>query len=98
VSIVARRHDVNANQVFSWRRQLGDEPVSFVPVVVAPETARDELTEQVPAAPAAMSGRMEIELAGGGRIVVDRTVNAAALARVMAVLGRRPVGRSLGED
>ena len=31
VSVVARRHDVNANQVFSWRRQyheglLGDGP------------------------------------------------------------------------
>ncbi len=41
VSVVARRHDVNANQVFTWRRQmreglLGGEEVSsgFVPVVV----------------------------------------------------------------
>jgi transposase len=41
VSVVARRHDVNANQVFAWRRQLregllGVEEGSsgFVPVVV----------------------------------------------------------------
>lgn len=108
VSIVARRHDVNANQVFSWRRQFASEPLSFVPVVVAPEAAscsapsseegRGEPSELVPAAPAAMSGRMEIVLADGDRIIVDRTVNAAALARVIGVLGRRPVGRSLGED
>jgi transposase len=99
VSIVARRHDVNANQVFSWRRQFVSEPLSFVPVVVAPEAAscgvpsseaaREEPLELVPAAPASMSGRMEIVLADGGRIIVDRTVNAAALARVMDVLGRR---------
>jgi transposase len=99
VSIVARRHDVNANQVFSWRRQFASEPLSFVPVVVAPEAAscgmpsseaaREEPLEQVPATPAAMSGRMEIVLSCGGRIIVDRTVNAAALARVVGVLGRR---------
>ena len=42
VSLVARRHDVNANQVFTWRRQLregslGSEEASsgFVPVVQA---------------------------------------------------------------
>jgi hypothetical protein len=66
--------------------------------VPSSEEAREEPLEQVPAAPAAMSGRMEIVLEGGGRIIVDRTVNAAALARVMGVLGRQPVGRSLGED
>ena len=27
VSIVARRHDVNANQVFRWRREMAPKPV-----------------------------------------------------------------------
>lgn len=28
VSIVARRHDVNANQLFKWRREMAPEPKS----------------------------------------------------------------------
>ena len=38
VSVVARRHDVNANQVFTWRRQyreLAQAAGGFVPVVVS---------------------------------------------------------------
>ena len=38
VSVVARRYDVNANQVFTWRRQyreLARAAGGFVPVVVA---------------------------------------------------------------
>lgn len=38
VSVVARRHDANANLVFGWRRQYGDLAVvagSFVPVSVS---------------------------------------------------------------
>jgi transposase len=45
VSIVARRHDVNANQLFKWRRQFRDgaettavEPVRMLPVEIAPPT------------------------------------------------------------
>ena len=41
VSVVARRHDVNANMVFTWRRQLGaamsgspDDTSTFVPAVI----------------------------------------------------------------
>ena len=111
VSMVARRHDVNANQVFTWRRQFRDdvagaEPCAFVPVVVPPEAspgmpgpggAAEAPSDRVPAAPATITGRIEIVLAGGRRIVVDKTVNAAALARVIDVLERRPVCRSPGE-
>jgi transposase len=45
VSIVARRHDVNTNQLFKWRRQFRDragdallEPVQMLPVEIAPPT------------------------------------------------------------
>src|SRR5215475_4286416 len=44
VSIVARRHDVNANQVFKWRREMTLEPVlaaeesvSLLPVEIVPQ-------------------------------------------------------------
>jgi transposase len=41
VSIVARRHDVNSNQLFRWRRQLLPKAVvesgAMVPVAIAPD-------------------------------------------------------------
>jgi transposase len=44
VSIVARRHDLNANLLFTWQRRLqreesgaGLDPASFVPAIVAPD-------------------------------------------------------------
>jgi len=104
VSLVARRYDVNANQVFTWRRQLrAQEPgipeSGFVPVVVASDSACGASTaDRKPAAQGAgdgaacllpAPGRIEIVLAGGRRVIVDRAVDAAALARVVAVLERR---------
>jgi len=91
VSVVARRHDVNANMVFTWRRQFGaamsrsakDTP-GFVPAVIgaAPAAA-------VSAMPQKPIGRMEIALAGGHRVIVGADVDAVALARVIKVLERR---------
>ena len=73
----------------------------FRPVLVAPEvdavTALDEVSEVfapvvVPArgegADMAAGGVIEIELSGGHRLRVDRHVDAEALRRVLAVLGR----------
>src|SRR2546423_14021815 len=44
VSIVARRHDVNSNQLFRWRRQLLPKAVvesgAMVPVAIAPDDGR----------------------------------------------------------
>ncbi len=105
VSLVARRHDVNANQVFAWRRRFRDgelgraEACAFVPVMVPAEAMTHEAPAPVverPAPPDAVAptppeptGRMEIVLAGGRRVIVDKTVNAAALVRVVRVLERR---------
>ena len=73
----------------------------FMPVLVAPEVdaveAPDEVSEVF--APVVVPGRsegtdmsaggvMEIELSGGQRLRVDRHVDAEALRRVLAVLGR----------
>lgn len=88
---VARRHGLNANLLFTWRRKLranGSDPtrehVSIVPVVVSPETrpARSSASSR-------SAGRMEIVLAGGERIIVDAQVETAALARVLEALSRR---------
>lgn len=90
VSLVARRHDLNANMLFTWRRQAravspaGGAAVRFVPAAI---TAR-------PCAPvspesATRAGRMEIVLADGARVIVGADVDAAALARVVAALAGR---------
>ncbi len=91
VSAVARRHDLNANLLFSWRRVMGavasasvDEPTRFVPAVISTEV--EAASTPVLPAPA---GAMEIVLVCGDRVVVDRTVDGAALARVIEALSRR---------
>src|SRR5713226_10577451 len=72
VSIVARRHDVNANMLFTWRRAFGAvassetaSAATFVPAVIASGSV--SRTSSTPPTPA---GRMEIALAGGDRVVV----------------------------
>ena len=81
-SAVARRHGVHTSVLFRWRRRYrtpADTGAGFVPVMVeAPEPAGE-------AAP----GRMEVVLGDDVRVIVDATVHAPALARVLAVVGRR---------
>jgi transposase len=85
---VARRHDLNANQLFTWRRQFGIEPVEpkdpspILPVTITSETAAEEFEPE-------SSGHMEIVLAGGDRILVWSDVETAALTRVLKALARR---------
>ena len=91
VSVVARRHDVNANMVFTWRRQFGaamsrsaEVTPGFVPAVIAAAPVA-----AVPPMPQSPVGRMEIALAGGHHVIVGVDVDAAALARVIKVLELR---------
>ena len=87
---VARRHGLNANLLFTWRRQLGVESVKpkelarIVPVRVATQAPPAVLP-----APSGTAGRMEITLSTGERIVVGADVETAALARVVKALARR---------
>ena len=81
-SAVARRHGVHTSVLFRWRRRYRtptDTGAGFVPVVVEASEPSNE------AAP----GRMEIVLGADVRVIVDATVHAGALARVLAVVGRR---------
>ncbi len=87
-SVVARRFDVNANQLFRWRRDwreglLGgsDGEPPLVPVRVASGSSR---STPVPA-----GGVIEIELSPGARIRVSGAVDAAVLRQVLEVLSRR---------
>ena len=85
-SLVARRHDVNTNQLFRWRRDwrdglLGpaDADRGLVPVEIAGEEA----------GASAGSGVIEIELAPGARVRVSGRVDAAMLRQVLEILSRR---------
>jgi transposase len=103
VSMVARRHDLNANLLFSWRRQFRDRPggvgeISFVPAVIAPQERAADRPAAMPAEPQPVLasnspprplGRVEIVLGDSRRIIVDEDVSAAALGRVIGVLERR---------
>ncbi len=85
---VARRYGLNANLLFTWRRQFAEpiatEAPTILPVTIAPAPAPPLA---LPTAPAA-TGRMEIVLFSGDRIVVDADVEAPALARVVKALRR----------
>lgn len=85
---VARRHDLNANQLFTWRRQFGVEAVEpknlapILPVTITPDMAAEE-------SDLGSSGQIEIVLAEGDRILVWSDVDSAALTRVLKALSRR---------
>ena len=91
VSMVARQYDVNANQVFSWRRLYRDDPrvpavasvSQLIPVMIT--TEQDAVSTQASTVAAAI----EIDLAGKYRVRVSSGVDAEALRRVLDVLERR---------
>jgi len=90
VSLVARRHDVNANMLFTWRRAMrtaasdAEGVVRFLPATITDRTPAPGL-----ASSSAAAGRMEIVLAGGDRVIVGADVEAAALLRVVKILVER---------
>jgi transposase-like protein len=102
VSTVARRHNVNPNQVFAWRQLYrrglltpvagaGDAPMLPVkvgtPTVLPTERAGRNARETVVAE--RVSSGIEIKLSNGHSIVAHGHVDAKALARVIDVLVRR---------
>ena len=90
ISSTARRHGISRSLLMTWRRAFRPEPVGpdiqqsgFVRAVVSSG-------ETVAAQSSALTtGRMVIEIGKDRRIIVDAGVDAAALARVLAILERR---------
>jgi len=83
VSIVARRHDVNSNQLFRWRRQLLPKAVvesgAMVPVEIAPDGGRPRRADQ--------EGVIEIVLGCGVRVRLRGEVSSETLRQVIELLG-----------
>jgi transposase len=89
VSEVARRYDVNTNQVFNWRKLYRDDP--FGPAVLSGRLIPVMVTAEQDAVvtPPTVAQTIEIDLAGKYRIRVSGDVDAQALRRVLDVLERR---------
>jgi transposase len=91
VSLVARRYDVNANQVFGWRKLYRDgvlapaDPTGPALVPVRVTAAQGDAAPP----PSRASETIEIELPGKYRVRVCSGVDAKALRRVLDVLERR---------
>ena len=87
VAQVARRYDLNANQVFNWLRDGRYAPddsafaeAKFLPVEIVAEA------EAAGPLPVAAEGQIELELAGGHRLRVSGRYDPDALARLIHVL------------
>jgi len=102
VAIVARRHDLNANQVFAWRQLYRQGLLregatkadgTMLPVKVTTPTLMP--TERAVAHTPSKAQRslgsdfIEIKLANGHGILVHGQVEGKALARVIDLLVRR---------
>ncbi|HUO01278.1 MAG TPA: transposase [Rhizomicrobium sp.] len=86
VNRVARRHGLSPGLVFRWRKQLAQEAglalaepaARFVPIALrAPEQ---------PLRRTGSPGSIEIVLAGGRRVIVDKDFDRNALKRVIEAL------------
>lgn len=85
-SRTARRYGIANSLMFKWRRayregRLGGVTDGFVRALIVPDDAVR--------AQAGAGGHMEIVVPGGRRVIVGADVDAAALARVLAVLEDR---------
>jgi transposase len=104
VAMVARRHNLNANQVFAWRRQhrsglLNSQaaksdakmlPVKVsTPTVLPTERAASAAASQSPSDPKQVSRLIEIRLSNGHIVVVRGRVDTQALSRVIDLLVQR---------
>jgi transposase len=88
VSLVARRHDVNANQLFKWRRELlpKDPPAEveggpMVPVEIVPGPEHLPRRRRMERA-----GFIEIEFGCGARVCVRGEVAPRTLRQIIELL------------
>lgn len=93
VSSACERHEIGSGQLYTWRRQAMSGELSGIKAMALPTFAEVEVSEPAAAMVSApscpdISGQIGIELLSGVKLTVDRTVDAAALARVLGVLAR----------
>lgn len=90
-SATAQRYGLSTSQLFYWRKlaregRLGGAEGGFAPATIVPAPA-SETPITAPWTPRRAPGAMKI-VVEGGCVVVDASVDASALARVLAALKR----------
>jgi len=91
VAVVARRHGVNANQLFSWRRQyhkgvleVSTEPIAqsaLVPIALAQSESTDNPSGKTGSGSA--EARIDIEFSGGRRVSVWGRADLPTLCAIL---------------
>lgn len=94
VATVARRHEVNANQVFAWRRQYEQGLLELMPAALLPVTLiKAKPSKRVPpvADVTAASGDdyVEVDLVSGERLRVRGRLASQLLGQLLSRLGSR---------
>jgi transposase len=102
VAIVARRHDVNPNQVFAWRQlyrrgrlapKVSDGDAQLLPVTVETPTVlpTERVRRSAPRSERAQGSGplMEIRLSNGHSVALYAEVDTELLARVLKLMVRR---------
>jgi transposase len=102
VAAVARKYEVNANQVFHWRRlyqqgllEIRDAGVALamLPVRVEDQEVRSSRRRlkksAAPARRARTEGAIEIRFSNGQRLRIQGEVDVAALAQIITLLSSR---------
>ena len=87
VSQVARRYDVNANQVFNWLKDPlfatppeGADVTNFLPVEVVDPVPVEHVAPED-------TGEMQIDVAGGHRLTIRGSFCPDALAQLIRKIG-----------
>jgi transposase len=92
VALVARRHDVNANMLFKWRRRFtavappSSVPLAgLVPVQIVPDAPviSGSTVDTKPAVDRSVAGSIELALSGGVRVRLMGAVDPAAVTAVV---------------
>lgn len=94
VPVIARRHNLNANQLFSWRGQYrrgeltaecqSSDPVKLLPVHIEPAVLTEPSTSRRQEdSSTSSSGCLEIQLCGSGHVKIWGARDARALRAVI---------------
>lgn len=98
VSEVARRHGLQPQQLFAWRREarkraaaMGDAATAFVPAVVEPRAPDEQTLPSTRRArrKAKLAAEIEVEI-GGATVRIGRGANASAVSAVIRALKSAP--------
>lgn len=98
LALIARRHEVNANLLFSWRRLYhqgllqgsSEAPATLVAVSEAsPSASPSTRFGRRKSATVRSAGTIEVEFPGGQKVRVTGAVDPAVLGHLISVLTRR---------